>query len=169
MLIRKAVLTDAASIANVHVDCWRTTYRGILPEAALNKLSYEKRASLWEYNIREEKVCIYVAENENGQVVGFASGSKRDTNKNPEAGDLTSIYILENEQGKGIGNHLVKMIFQDLQKMGCKSIYVEVLAENNSKGFYDYLGAKLFQEEQMSIMGTDVDVLIYKWESVESI
>jgi hypothetical protein len=30
--IRRAVREDARAIARVHVDSWRTTYRGIVPE-----------------------------------------------------------------------------------------------------------------------------------------
>ncbi len=40
--IRPAVAADAAAIARVHVDTWRTTYRGIVPDEHLAKLSYEK-------------------------------------------------------------------------------------------------------------------------------
>jgi hypothetical protein len=32
MIIREAELYDAAAIAIVHVDSWRSTYRGIIPE-----------------------------------------------------------------------------------------------------------------------------------------
>lgn len=32
MIIRKAKLDDATGIAKVHVDSWRTTYKGIIPE-----------------------------------------------------------------------------------------------------------------------------------------
>jgi hypothetical protein len=31
MLIREAFPTDAAALARVHVDSWRTTYAGIVP------------------------------------------------------------------------------------------------------------------------------------------
>lgn len=39
MHIRKAAVEDAAAIAKVHVDSWRTTYKGIMPSDYLNSLS----------------------------------------------------------------------------------------------------------------------------------
>ncbi|HEX7041129.1 MAG TPA: hypothetical protein VF202_13505 [Trueperaceae bacterium] len=44
MLIRAAKPEDALAIGRVHVDPWRTTYRGLLPDAVLAALSVEQRA-----------------------------------------------------------------------------------------------------------------------------
>jgi hypothetical protein len=46
MIIRDASPADAAAIARVRVDAWRETYRGIVPEAFLDGLSYEQDATL---------------------------------------------------------------------------------------------------------------------------
>ncbi len=47
MIVPEASYDDAPAIARVHVDTWRTTYRGIVPEDYLATLSYEKRESRW--------------------------------------------------------------------------------------------------------------------------
>ena len=41
--IRVANVPDAAAIAKVHVDSWRTTYTGIVPDEYLAQLSYEQQ------------------------------------------------------------------------------------------------------------------------------
>lgn len=46
MNIRKANRDDAPGIAKVHVDSWRTTYKGIIPQSFLDELSYEQRTKL---------------------------------------------------------------------------------------------------------------------------
>ena len=46
--VREAMPCDAAAIARVHVDAWRTTYRGIVPDEYLSSLSYEKSQQRWE-------------------------------------------------------------------------------------------------------------------------
>ncbi|WP_339225713.1 hypothetical protein NYE80_30300 [Paenibacillus sp. FSL H7-0357] len=38
MIIRESKISDAKGIAKVHVDCWRTTYRNIMPDEFLEKL-----------------------------------------------------------------------------------------------------------------------------------
>jgi hypothetical protein len=70
--IRKAVLTDAIGIAKVHVDSWKTTYANIVPDAYLNSLDHEGKEQFWQ-NIIPSGI-VYVAENNKGEVVGFASG-----------------------------------------------------------------------------------------------
>jgi hypothetical protein len=42
--VRRAVSGDAASIARVHVESWRSTYAGIVPEAYLRSLDVDLRA-----------------------------------------------------------------------------------------------------------------------------
>lgn len=80
MIIRKAKLDDATGIAKVHVDSWKSTYKGIIPDDFLNNLSYERRTELWKKNIAKEDNHVVVAENNEGQIVGFADAWKRETN-----------------------------------------------------------------------------------------
>ncbi|MHC0551926.1 hypothetical protein [Salinicoccus sp. CNSTN-B1] len=63
MNIRKAHLKDAEGVARVHVDSWRTTYGGIIPDDYLNGLSYEQRTELWKNNIGKKGNYVLVAEN----------------------------------------------------------------------------------------------------------
>ncbi len=111
MLIRQATVADAEGIAIVHVDCWRTTYKEIMPSDFLDNLSYEKRKDIWIKNINRDENYVYVAENNEGKIVGFIDGGKRDTNQVENSGDLTAIYILENFQRMGIGKKLIKELF----------------------------------------------------------
>lgn len=76
MMIRKAIEIDATSIGKVHVDGWRTTYQGIVPNRYLDRLSYEEREKDWLKGIQTNGV--YVAENERGEVVGFATGERNE-------------------------------------------------------------------------------------------
>jgi len=42
MIIREATHNDIPALAKVHVDTWRTAYRGIMPDEYLANLSYEQ-------------------------------------------------------------------------------------------------------------------------------
>ena len=46
--IRTARIEDSPGIARVHVDSWRTTYRGIVPQDVLENLSYQQRQEIWQ-------------------------------------------------------------------------------------------------------------------------
>ncbi|GGE63946.1 GNAT family N-acetyltransferase [Priestia taiwanensis] len=169
MNIRKAQVEDAAGIARVHVDCWRTTYKDIIPEDFLCNLSYENRTKLWLHNIQREDNYLFVAENEDGEIIGFADGGKRETNTVENSGDLTSIYIFESYQKQGIGKKLCQPLFQVFRDLGYTTIFVEVLEDNKSKYFYEALGAKLCKDEEIVYGGKMLNLLTYEWGDIRHI
>lgn len=169
MIIRKAILADAPMIAKVHVDSWRTTYQDIISKDFLDKLSYEQRTELWRRNITEDNNYILVAENDQGEIVGFADAWKRETNQEENSIDLTSIYLLKEYQGMGIGKKLLKELFKYFKQMNYEHVFVEVLADNNTRQFYEYYGAKLVKTVQIKIGGKILNELIYQWDGVDAV
>ncbi len=169
MIIREAKLSDAKGIAKVHVDSWKNTYKNILPTEYLEKLSYEQRTELWVRNISKVDHYVFVAENNNGEVIGFTDGGKRAENEIEGSGDLTSIYILDQFQGQGIGSKLVNKLFTKLKALGYEKIFVEVLEDNQSKRFYERLGARLEKTEKINIGNKDLDLLIYVWSNIDPV
>lgn len=167
MQIRSANLDDAQGIAKVHVDSWRKTYRGIIPDDFLNNLSYEQRTQLWKKNILREDDYVFIAENSEGQIIGFADAWKREDNLTEKSGNLTSIYFLEKYQGNGIGKMLLKELFNHFKQMDYEKIFVEVLEENKTRFFYEYYGAKLVKTVQIKIGGKILNELIYEWNNVD--
>ena len=169
MKIREATIHDAKGIAKVHVDSWRTTYKGIIPDDFLNNLSYEQRTELWIHNIERKDNFLLVAENTKGEIIGFADFWKRDTNTIPNSSDLTSIYLLEEYQGKGMGRKSLERLFLKIKQLGYQSIFVEVLAENKTRYFYEYYGAKLYKTVQVKIGGKILDEIVYIWDDVDKV
>lgn len=167
--IRNATLTDAKGIAKVHVDSWKTTYKNIIPNDFLQKLSYEQRTNSWIKNISEENNYVFVAENDQKEIVGFADCGKRESNHIEHSGDLTSIYILKEYQGQGIGKQLMHQLFIQFEKLGYNRVFVEVLEDNNTRYFYEYYGAKYLKSEKIKIAGANLNLLIYEWDDVPSV
>ena len=168
MNIRKAVLSDAKGIAKVHVDCWKTTYKNIISDQYLNNLKYENRERLWEKNIPNGGV--YVAENKEGEIVGFSSGGiERSGNYNGYEGELYAIYILKKYQGNGIGKALVKPIIEEITELGLHSMLVLVLKDNISRIFYESLGGKKIDTVEVEISDKKLSELVYGWEDIGSI
>ena len=56
--LRMANLDDAESIARIHVDTWRTTYAGMLPDDMLVAMSEEKQARMWRRMLRGGETVI---------------------------------------------------------------------------------------------------------------
>jgi L-amino acid N-acyltransferase YncA len=169
IIIRKANISDAKGIAKVHVDCWRTTYKNIIPDDFLDRLSYDQRTELWIKNISKDGNHVFVAENNDGQIVGFADGGKRETNRVENSGDLTSIYILEEFQGMGIVKKLIKQLFSKFDELGFNTIFVEILEYNKSRFFYEAFGAQLLKSEKIKIAGVELNFLVYEWKDISPV
>ncbi|MCG0275351.1 MAG: GNAT family N-acetyltransferase [Thermosediminibacteraceae bacterium] len=168
MKIRKAILSDAKGIAKVQVDSWRTTYHGILPEDFLNSLSYEQQEQKWLRIIPQYHV--FVAENPEGEIIGFASGGKnRFEEYGNYPGELYAIYILKDYQRVGIGKLLVKAIADELVRQSMNSMIVLVLEENPSRYFYEALGAKLIARREDTIGGKKLTELVYGWDDIRNL
>jgi len=169
MTIRVATIDDAKGIAKVHVDSWRTTYKGIIPGDFLDKLSYEQRTLLWVQNLSKPDIYVVVAENSEGQIIGFADCWKRETNIVPESTDLTSIYLLEEYQGRGIGKALLQNLFLYIKQKGYQKVFVDVLEDNKTRHFYEYYGAKLYRKIDIKIGGKVLNEVVYEWDNVEAV
>ena len=74
--IRVAQPEDATNIAQVHVDTWHSTYRGIMPDEVLDNLSVQDRAKKRRELIETSgpEYCSFVAESKKGKIVGFTVG-----------------------------------------------------------------------------------------------
>lgn len=169
MIIRKANVDDAKGIAKVHVDSWKSTYKEIIPKEYLDNLSYEKRTKLWEINIGEKENFVVTAVDTDGKVIGFADAWKRNRNTEDKTIDLTSIYLLESYQGKGIGKQLLKEVFKHFKDQGYEKVFVDVLEDNPTKLFYEYYGAELVETVKIKIGNKILNELIYKWNDVNEV
>ena len=70
--VRAAMEQDAGAISHVHVQSWRTTYIGMVPESYLAGLDETKGVLQWREWLTRD-VPVLVAEVD-GEIVGFVSG-----------------------------------------------------------------------------------------------
>lgn len=175
MQIRPARLEDAGGIAQVHVDSWRTTYRGLIPDAYLDGLSYysreqERRRILQaQQEGRSQSSTIVVSENETGRIVGFVNGGRDRTGISGYAGELYAIYLLEEFQGMGLGQRLTRALAAELVRHGITSMTVVVLAENPARYFYEALGARFLREQEDEIGGRRLTERVYGWSDIRAL
>jgi GNAT superfamily N-acetyltransferase len=169
VIIREANIEDVGAIAKVHVNTWRTTYRGIIPEDYLANLSYEKREKGWVQILKNGDVFVYVAIDESGEIVGFACGGKERTGNSIYQGEVQAIYILEAYQGQGIGRRLILAIVERLAMLEIHSMLIWVLTENPAGKFYEAMGGEKVYEQQIQIGGVQLDEVAYGWKDTSII
>lgn len=169
-MIREATAADAPGIARVHVESWRTTYRGIVPEDVLANLSVEQREQHWAERLgnADRPECVYVAADTAGAVVGFASGGPEREGDAVYTGELYAIYLLAEQQGKGIGRRLAREVAERLVVAGHEAMLVWVLAANPACRFYAALGGVPVREKQIAIGDRSLTEVAYGWTDIRA-
>ena len=165
--IRAATEHDAAAIAHVHVESWRTTYAGIVPDEYLANLNEAERALLWrEWLTRDLEV--YVADRD-GEVAGFISGGRiREPILTYDA-ELFAIYLLKQAQGQGIGTALLRELAGSLLRQGLTGMIVWVLEKNPAKHFYVKSSAQFVTCKEIEIGGVALSEVAYGWPDLKAI
>lgn len=160
---RPATIDDARAIAQVHVDTWRTTYAGIVPDDYLRDLSYERRERQWQsfYTKPEPKSDLLVAL-EGQTVIGFSCwGQERGTDE--ESGEVFAIYLLKRFHGQGIGKELFLRSIASINSEGFSSVAVWALADNPTCKFYRNMGGSEFSEKFVEIGGVKLKEICFRW------
>ncbi|MCH7737535.1 MAG: GNAT family N-acetyltransferase [Chloroflexi bacterium] len=164
-MIREASPADAMAVAKVQVDSWRSTYPGIVPQDYLDALSYEQRATVWStiLSTATGRQFVFVAEDPDRNIVGFASGGRAKWSDSDYEGELSAIYLLESHQHKGLGRLLTARLARHLLDEDINSMLAWVLAANPSRPFYEALGARQVSERDITIGGTKLKEVSYGW------
>ncbi len=169
MRIRAAKPADAGSLARVHVDSWRSTYTGILPDEFLAGLSYRDRESYWEQILTTARPTVsnFLAATERGEVVGLAAGGPERTGDETYRGELYLVYLLDQYQRKGLGRRLVSAVAERLLANGFDSMLLWVAKDNLAAcRFYEALGGDLVGSQTLEISGQGIAEVSYGWRNV---
>lgn len=168
--IRRARLSDAASIAGVRIDSWRASYRGIVPDSYLNSLTPEASVKVWEQVLQasSDAACTFVAE-AGGEIIGFASGMTLAESRFGCDAELTAICVLPDEQRKGLGKKLLANVAATLISAGATGLMAWVLSKNEgARAFFDALGAEQLYEQTFTWDdGTELDETGFVWRQLK--
>jgi ribosomal protein S18 acetylase RimI-like enzyme len=165
-LIRPAEFDDAARLGRVHVETWRATYRGLLPDDYLDGLSDIRQAAFWSRALddADRAAGATVAEDEDAGVVGFCDcGPERG---GATGGEILAIYILPEWQRQELGRRLIAASAAHLIANGFESLAVWALEDNPARAFYTALGGAPAEKRRLSIGGIEVIEQCYRWPSM---
>jgi ribosomal protein S18 acetylase RimI-like enzyme len=106
---------------------------------------------------------VYVAEDDAGNIIGFASGGSERSGDPVYSGQVYAIYLLESWQGQGIGRQLTITLVRQLIQRGFMSLLIWVMADNPSRLFYEALGGQRVRERREMTGGVEVMDVAYGW------
>jgi ribosomal protein S18 acetylase RimI-like enzyme len=141
IVVRQATLDDARAIARVHVAAWRSAYRGQMPDAVLDAVDEEQRASLWHRLLQAPDHAVVVAVRDQS-VIGFCSVvASRDADAGSGTGEVPAIYVAPESWRSGAGRALMSTSIAAAQQRGYRALTLWVLDSNaRAQAFYERLG-----------------------------
>lgn len=138
--VRKALMGDAESLANIIVESWKAAYSSIIPEDEMAKfLDKERRKKQFERFIENGEIILIGIYN--NVPCGLIFGSKDNDEQLSECGSIYSIYFLKEYWGKGLATKLMDSFINILKGEGCKQVSLWVYEANiRARRFYEKCG-----------------------------
>lgn len=166
--IRRSEIGDAAGIALVQVESWRSTYSGIVPDAFLASMDIDVMAQGWRVRLADDSTLTFVAQDHSG-IFGFASGGRLREAVGDYDAELYAIYLLRRGQSQGAGRSLTQTLVRGLRDRGLKSLLVWTLEQNPSVGFYKHLGGIQVARKSIQIGGVDLPEIAFGWPTLDDL
>ena len=180
MRIRAAQVEDAPALGRVMVTSWLSAHRGQMPDAA-----WQKRVAEWtpEVSARawarlldecaddsEPRVVLLVADDDNGDLVALALGRAAEGDTSGLAAQLDALYVLPDQQGRGIGRWLLREAASELATLGFARLLVGVLTANlPARAFYEAMGGREVAQRSADEEGYPLPETVYAWDDIAAL
>lgn len=168
IVIRPAQVSDAPGIAHVLVDTFLDTYRGIMQDSVLNRLSIPGRSTRWEQVIaaKGSDIVLVAVDDATNRVLGYAyGGTSRDVSMSD--GEIYHLYIHPKAQGHRLGERLFKAFARTLWMEGYVSMVVHVLEGNTAIHFYQRMGGFAMGSHMTTIDGIPYRENSFRWPDLD--
>ena len=175
--ISTAAAGDEKNLAHLHVQGWRDSYAGLIPQDYLDSLNEQDRAEKWTQWLKESHGPVLVAFDDKGTAAGFVNFGKLRTPLPGQSairplypGEIYAIYILASYWRKGLGRVLMKQAADGLAAMKHRSMCLWVLQGNERAiGFYKALGGQRCGKKDIEIGGSTRTELCFGWRNTDGL
>ena len=171
MSVRVATADDADAIERIRTDTWRDAYRGLIPNAVLDRLGYDGSRRREMMSQQRADRFVLVAEHDD-EIAGFVNGGPSRSADLPYAGEIYAIYVLPEHQGHGHGAALLRAGARELVARGVNAMVVWVLRENKpSRAFYERMGGRYLagRDEEREIEHAVLTEAAYAWDDISAL
>ncbi len=147
LTIRRATAADISTIQHLSRVIWPVAYSTILTSGQIEymlNLMYSRESLLKQMEEQQHEFILCYAGYE---AVGFASFS----NVGEHTFKLHKIYILPEQQGRGIGRFMIEHIIRMIQERGAVALDLNVNRHNPARFFYERLGFEIIRQEDIDI------------------
>ena len=162
-VIRWAVPRDWLELGSLQARCYHDAYRGLLPNAFLERVTADGRQTdcrslLQEHPEHIAMLCI------GDRAAGYIS-LRFSIEALRGEGEITALYLLREYWGRGLGKRMMGWGLERLRERGCAWAGLWVLEKNvNARRFYEGQGFQLDGKERVVMRGDPFIQLRYEKE-----
>jgi GNAT superfamily N-acetyltransferase len=165
--IREAKPADAEGISRAHVASWRTSYRGVLPDAAIERFDARERAAAGRNTLADRSVLTLVAyDTTHRDIVGFcdAGPCRGDSG---HAAEVYRMYLEHHAKRHGLGREMFELVTAWLRVRELRSLVIWVLDNNHhARRFYEAMGGRPARRVPSRVFGFPIVELSYVWDQL---
>jgi GNAT superfamily N-acetyltransferase len=168
--VRAATVADAAAIARVHQESWRTTYSGILPRDVIEQLAGRRSEANWRSRLgaTRDMETVWIAEGDLG-LLGFAAcGTARHRLEGLEA-EVYALYVLQPAQRHGVGRLLLQACARHFVRHAHFGFYLWVLKANRARLFYEAMGGAEIAQKSERLGLHSFSEIAYAWHDLTAL
>lgn len=161
---------DADALGALHVDTWRQTYRGLLPDPFLDGMDPTRHAARFAAGLQTPEVddLVLAAADRHG-LVGYVGAAPSRFRREGE-GEIQTLYVLRRAQRGGVGRRLVSAAARVLAAKGSRSLVILVLRDNiPARVFYERLGGQADSPRLQPGPGGVHHEVAYRWADIGAV
>ena len=146
---KKITETDLPEIERLAREIWPVCYKEIITSRQLNYMldNFYSQESLSKQMLQEKHVFILVVENQKN--IGYLSYT---TIFEPNGAlHLNKIYLIPQQQGKGLGKEMLQFAESAVKELGATALELNVNKYNHALHFYNHSGYTLKEEAVIDI------------------
>ena len=145
-VIRRPLATEARSLAALFAASWEAGYRGLMPDALLDRRSTVEGV-LERRNAKRKTPpgrLDWVMEWEGNLVASSSSGPVRDEDPEEGLAEIYSFYVDPAFWRRGFGRTLVRHVCRELAERGFDHVVLHCLTDNaRARRFYESMGFRV--------------------------
>jgi len=161
---------DAWDLAETHVASWRESYRGLIADAYLDRMSVPLHARRFAHALSHPGPhdATLAAAARSG-LVGYMAGGPSRTGRLGEA-EIQTLYVRRAAQHVGLGRQLLVAAARVFADQGARSLMISTLRDNMpARGFYEHLGGKAETPRAEPGPGGVVYEVSYVWPDIQTL
>ena len=152
IIIRKINIEDIEKVAEIQVNSWKTSYKGIISDIFLRNITVEEKVKERKKDYKDSEFIVAEID---GEIVGFCryiwENYHNSQIKDADC-EILSIYVKNDLKQNGIGTKLFQYVKDDLNNKNRNKMILWCLKDNiSSKIFYKKMGGKIIKEKYAEI------------------